>query len=634
MILALNNICKSFGTTTILENVSFHIENKEKIAITGVNGAGKSTLFKIITNEISHDSGEVIMPKDTTVGYFSQTLELDSDKTIYAELLTVFEPLMQLEKKLRDMESKMAELSGDEYTAFMDSYSALSHEFEQKHGYEYQSRLRGVIKGLGFSEEEREQPISELSGGQKTRVALGKLLLAQPDILLLDEPTNHLDIEMIEWLESYLTGYDGSIIIISHDRYFLDKVATKVIEIENRKAKIYFGNYTYYIEKKAIDREIEYRHYLNQQREIKHEEEVIKKLKEFNREKSIKRAESREKMLERVERVDAPENLPDKMRLEIKPEKESGNDVLSVNELSMAFDGQQLFENISFEIKKGEKTALIGPNGIGKTTLFRIIMDRLEPVSGTHKLGSNVYIGYYDQEQADLNMNKTIFQEISDAYPTLNNTKIRNVLAAFVFTGDDVFKTIGTLSGGEKGRVALAKIMLSNANFLILDEPTNHLDTNSKEILEKVLREYTGTVLYISHDRYFINSTAQKIIELNKTGATTYLGNYDYYIEKKSAAEEESKEVAQKAVTSTKMDWQKQKEANAIARKKENAVKKIEADIEETETKIAELDELLGNEEISSDVVKLRETYEEKEKLEEVLAELYEKWEEASAELQ
>ncbi len=628
MILALNNVSKAFGTDVILKNISFHIEEKEKLAIVGVNGAGKSTLFKIITGELSLDSGEVIMPKSATMGYFSQSLEIDSSKTIYGELLTVFEPIMLMEQQLRDMEAQMSHKSGDQLEKLMEKYSELSHKMEEMDGYSYQSRLRGVIKGLGFSDEESSQTINQLSGGQKTRVALGKILLKAPDILLLDEPTNHLDIDSLRWLEDFLRSYKGAVVIISHDRYFLDKVVGKVIEIENKKAKEYFGNYSYYAEKKIVDREIEYHRYINQQKEIKHQEDVIKKLREFNREKSIKRAESREKMLDKVERIEAPENLPDKMRLEIKPVKESGNDVLSVDNVSMAFDGVPLFDNISFDIKKGEKTALIGPNGIGKTTLFKIILSRLEAKGGSVKLGSNVVIGYYDQEQSDLNLNKTIFDEISDAYPDLTITQIRNVLAAFVFTGDDVFKTIGSLSGGEKGRVALAKIMLSNANFLILDEPTNHLDINSKEILEQAIQCYTGTVLYISHDRYFINSTATKIVELNKDKATIYLGNYDYYTEKLKENEIVKTEEVKSIETETKLDWKKQKEIQAQQRKKDNRIKKIEKEIEETENKIDELDNLLATEEVYTNSMRSREIYEEKESLEEKLMELYEKFEE------
>ncbi len=630
MILALNNVSKAFGADPILEKISFHIEEKEKVGIVGVNGAGKSTLFKLITGELLADQGEVIMPKTATLGYFSQNLEIDSQNTVYEELKTVFEPVMVIEEQLREMESRMSELSGEEYDMLMSRYAELSHKMEDMEGYSYESRLRGVIKGLGFSDEEKEQPIHELSGGQKTRIALGKLLLLQPDILLLDEPTNHLDIESVQWLEDYLKGYKGALLIITHDRYFMDKVVGKVIEIENRRATVYFGNYSHYAEKKAADRKALMHRYINQQREIKKQEEAIKTLRSFNREKSVKRARSKEKNLEKMERIEAPDSLPDNMRFSIKPKKESGNDVLSVNDISMAFDGQTLFENVSFEIKKGEKVALIGPNGIGKTTLFRIILGRLDAVRGDHKLGANVVIGYYDQEQEDLDLNKTIFDEISDEYPELTVTEIRNLLAAFVFTGDDVFKTIENLSGGEKGRVALAKIMLSNANFLILDEPTNHLDINSKEILEQALRSYEGTVLYISHDRYFINATAEKIIELNRDKAVTYMGNYNYYIEKKTDSRET---VAENITVETenKLDWRKQKELQAQQRKKENAMKRLEKDIASTEEKIDELTELLDTKEVYTDSVRSREVYEEKEALEERLMKMYEEWEELTS---
>jgi ATP-binding cassette subfamily F protein 3 len=500
-------------------------------------------------------------------------------------------------------------------------------------GYGYQSRLRGVIKGLGFTSDEAYQHINELSGGQKTRVALGKLLLSSPDILLLDEPTNHLDIGSLQWLEDFIRAYKGCVIIVSHDRYFLDKTVTKILEIENRKSRLYLGNYSDYAVKKAVDREIELKHYENNQREIKRQEEVIRKLKSYNREKSIKRAESREKALDKMEKLDTPESLPDKMRLEITPLHESGNDVLTVTELAKAFDGKELFKNISFDIKRGDKVALIGPNGIGKTTLFRIILDKLEADSGTHRLGTGVIVGYYDQEHATLNPDKTIYDEISDAYPDLKTTAIRNVLAAFVFTGDDVFKKISTLSGGEKGRVSLAKIMLSNANFLVLDEPTNHLDLNSKEILENALSSYKGTVLYISHDRYFINATAERIVELTPTGANTYLGNYDFYLERQAQTQEELKETETVADTESKQDWQKQKQEQAAKRKIENLVKKLEEDIATLEDKIDKLNAQLELPEVFTDAGKAKAVFEEKQQAEEELAKLYEDWEENSAKL-
>ncbi|MBR1737599.1 MAG: ABC-F family ATP-binding cassette domain-containing protein, partial [Firmicutes bacterium] len=559
-------------------------------------------------------------------GYFSQSLEIDSSKTIYEELLTVFNDIIEIEAKMRSLESEMSALKGSELEKVMQEYSDLSHELEQRNGFEYQCRIRGVIKGLGFGDDDFYKPINTLSGGQKTRIALGRLLLSSPDLLLLDEPTNHLDIESIQWLEDYLNGYPNSIIVISHDRYFLNKVTKKTIEIENGKSTVYFGNYSHYIEQKQIERDIQQKHYINQQKEIKHQQQVIDKLRSFIRVKSIKRAESREKQLEKMERAEAPENLPDKMRLIFKPARESGNDVLTVNGVSKSFDGRQLFENISFEVKKGEKVALVGANGIGKTTLFRIIMSRLMPDSGKSTLGANVFVGYYDQEQEDLDLSKTIFDEISDTYPNLSNLEIRNALAAFVFTGDDVFKTVSTLSGGEKGRVMLAKIMLGNANFLILDEPTNHLDLNSKEILEKAINAYEGTVLYISHDRYFINSTATRLLEITPNGINNYLGNYDFYIESlKTPVSIETETVVE---TQNMQDWKRQKEEQAAKRKIETKIKKIEKEIAETEEAIKECDELLSKEEVYSSAAKSAETYNKKTAFEEKLMELYEQWEE------
>jgi len=629
MILACNNIKKSYGANTVIENISFNIEEKEKAAIVGVNGAGKSTLFKIITGEINFDNGNIIIPKDIEMGYFSQNIEIDSNKTIYEEMLTVFEYIINIENNMRIIEQKMSFSKNEELENLMLQYSSLSHKLEESDGYQYKSRIKGVIKGLGFKDNEFNQPINQLSGGEKTRVALGKLLLKSPKLLLLDEPTNHLDIDSIQWLEDFLRSYTNSVIIISHDRYFLDKIVTKVIEIENKKSSVYFGNYSYYANKKKVDREIELKHYINQQKEIKKQEEAIKKLRSFNREKFIKRAESKEKALNKMELVNKPESLPDKINFELKPKIESGNDVLTVSELEKSFDNEILFKNVSFEIKKGEKAALIGPNGVGKTTLFRIILDKIKSDSGTIKLGTGVTIGYYDQEHQNLDDEKTIFDEISDAFPKLTNTEIRNVLAAFVFTGDDVFKKISSLSGGEKGRVSLAKIMLSNANFLILDEPTNHLDINSKEILENALRKYKGTYLYISHDRYFINNTAQKIFELNKNGMNIYLGNYDYYMEKIQQRKVENKDEDNILETDSenKLDWKKQKEKQSQQRKKENQIKKIEYEIEILEQKINELNEKSTLEEIYTNPFKSKEIFDEKNACDKKLSELYSKWE-------
>lgn len=638
MILACKDISKSYGTNIILDKISFNLEEKEKAAIVGVNGAGKTTLFKILTENISHDEGEIYIPKGTTIGYLEQNIDIRSEKTIYEEMLDVFEPIFMLEEKLRTMENKMSDVVPADYSSFMEQYSRLQHEFEESDGYSYKSRINGVLKGLGFSEEEYSQHVFTLSGGQKTRVFLGKLLLMKPDLLFLDEPTNHLDIESIQWLEDFLRGYNGSVLIISHDRYFLDRTVTKIIDIENRHSTVYNGNYSFFVKQKDALRNTQLKQYEQQQHEIKRQEEVIKTLRQFNREKSIKRAESREKALNRMDKLDKPESQPDKMHFRLTPKIQSGNDVLSVENLSMAFGDNKLFSSVSFEIKRGEKVAIIGPNGIGKSTLFKIILDELKQTEGKTMLGVNVNPGYYDQEHHELDDKNTVFDEIHNAYPNMTNGEIRNILAAFVFTGDDVFKTIGSLSGGEKGRVSLAKIMLSKSNFLILDEPTNHLDMYSKEILEDAINSYDGTVLYISHDRYFIDKTAERTIELSKDGVTQYLGNYSYYLEKKN----EKARLAQldtenlktteintvNTISDSKADWLLQKEEQAKARKKANEIKKVEDDIESVENRVSELNDLLFSTEINSDSEKLKKLYEEKTSLDKILEQLYEKWEE------
>ena len=637
MILSCKDITKSYGTDIILKKINFNLEEHEKAAVVGVNGAGKTTLFKIITDNLSYDDGQLYIPKNTTIGYLEQNVDIRSEKTIYEEMLSVFESIFELEEKLHSMERKMSSLSDSEYSSFMEQYARFQHEFEESDGYSCKSRINGVLKGLGFTEDEYSQQVCTLSGGQKTRVFLGKLLLMKPDILLLDEPTNHLDIDSIQWLEDFLKSYSGACLIISHDRYFLDRTVSKIIDIENGKSSVYNGNYSFFIKQKDSVRAAQLKQYANQQREIRHQEEVIKTLRQFNREKSIKRAESREKALERMEKMERPENLPEKMHLRLTPQIQSGNDVLSVEDLSMSFGNNRLFSNVSFEIKRGEKVAIIGPNGIGKSTLFKIILNELKPDFGKVVLGVNVNPGYYDQEHHELDDKNTIFDEIHNAYPNMTNGEIRNVLASFVFTEDDVFKTIGTLSGGEKGRVSLAKIMLSKSNFLILDEPTNHLDMYSKEILEDAINNYDGTVLYISHDRYFIDKTAERTLELSRDGITQYLGNYSYCMEKKAEKariEELSKENSKTPVQSasvhsdSKTDWLAQKEEQAKARKKANDIKKVEDEIENTENLIKSLEEKLFDPEISADSGKVKELYEEKVSLEEKLEELYEKWEE------
>lgn len=643
MILSCNNITKTFGTDAILSDCSFHIEEREKAAIVGPNGAGKSTLLKIIMGRLPADDGAVTISKDKTLGYLAQHQNLSSDGTIYDELLSVKKDIIALEEKIRETEQQMKNATGEQLDTLLDQYTKMNHQFELENGYAYQSEIVGVLKGLGFTEDDFSLPVNTLSGGQKTRVALGKLLLSKPDIILLDEPTNHLDMESIRWLENYLLGYNGSVIIVAHDRYFLDRIVTKIIEIENTHVTVFSGNYTAYADKKKILRNMQLKEYLNQQREIKHQQEVITKLKQFNREKSIKRAESREKMLDKLEVVDKPAEINDKMNIELNPSVISGNDVLSVSHLSKAFDDNTLFTDISFDIKRGERVALIGNNGTGKTTILKIINDILPADSGEIKLGSKVTIGYYDQEHHVLDPDKTLFDELQDAYPDLNNTQIRNTLAAFLFTNDDVFKYIRDLSGGERGRVSLAKLMLSNANFLILDEPTNHLDMVSKEILENALNSYTGTVLYVSHDRYFINTTATRIIELVGQTTVNYIGNYDYYIEKKdaltaaalagkpadsSSAVSAAQKNAQKE--SAKADWKQSKEEQALLKKKKNELKKTEERITVIEDRLKAIEEESALPEVCTDTARLLELHKESTKLSEELDALYEKWEELS----
>lgn len=659
MILSCNNISKAFGSDVILDQVSFHIEEHEKAAIVGINGAGKTTLLKIIIGELPPDTGDVVISRGKTLGYLTQHQELESSRTIYDEVLEIKRPLIQMEARIRELEQRMRDASGQELESMLSEYSRLNHQFELENGYAYQSEVTGVLKGLGFTEEEFQKKVTTLSGGQKTRVSLGKLLLSNPDIILLDEPTNHLDMESIAWLENYLLNYKGSVIIVAHDRYFLNRVVKKVVELEHGRSQVYEGNYDAYSQKRAMIRQAKMKAYLNQQQVIKHQQEVIAKLKSFNREKSIKRAESREKLLAKIEVLDKPTEINDAMSITLEPWTESGNDVLTIRSLSKAFGPLSLFSHVDMDIKRGERIAIIGNNGTGKSTLLKIIMDMLPADTGEIRPGSKVHVGYYDQEQQVLHPEKTIFDEIQDDYPNMDNTRVRNVLAAFLFTGDDVFKRISDLSGGERGRVSLAKLMLSEANFLILDEPTNHLDITSKEILEDALIHYTGTVLYVSHDRYFINKTATRILELTGQTFINYLGNYDYYLEKKEeltrvytgqdgssiqhkkaagplsgltassspSSPPSNPAAASGAETPGKLDWKAQREEQARIRKRQNDLKKTEEQIQQLENRNGEIDALLTQEEVYTNVSRLMELNREKEEIEGKLEALFEVWE-------
>lgn len=644
MILSCQNITKSFADTTILSDISFQINEGEKVALIGINGCGKSTLLKIIQQELSPTSGQVILKKDISVGYLAQNPSHNSNKTIYEEVLSVKQDIIDAEAQIRDYEIMMKNASPEELDNLYKQYNNALHSFESRNGYAYKSEITGVLNGLGFTQEDYDRPINSLSGGQKTRVALGKILLENPDLLILDEPTNHLDIDSITWLEGFLSSYKGAVLIVAHDRYFLDKIVTKVIGIENTKINVYQGNYSEFAKKLAHIRESKLREYLNQQQEIKHQEAVIEKLRSFNREKSIKRAESREKLLSKMTLVDKPVNINDKMKISFSTQVESGNDVLSVKGLSKTFGNNTLFSDLSFDIKKKERVAIIGGNGTGKTTILKIINQLLDANEGEITYGSNVSIAYYDQEHQVLNEDNTLFEEISDAYPSMDNTHIRNVLASFLFTNDDVFKKISSLSGGEKGRLSLAKLMLSNANLLILDEPTNHLDITSKEILEEALVNYEGTVLYVSHDRYFVNKTATRILSLTGKKIISYPGNYDFYIENKAHYEDvylHGKGFTKVSGTTSSLtastdnskksdgllDWEAAKQQKAILRKRQNEIKKIEDEIDSLETRNMELDELMAQPQTAANLEKLLPLSKEKEANEERLLLLMEQWE-------
>lgn len=650
MLLQISNISKSFDGTDILSDCSFHIEENEKCALVGSNGTGKSTMLKIIAGRIAPDSGSISLKNGADIGYLAQQDAVDTGNTIIGELTLVKQSLIDEEAAIRQLEKDMKDATGSELEEMMDKYSRLTHHFEMNDGFSVRSEINGMIRGLGFAEEDKERSISTLSGGQKTRVALAKLLLKKPSLIMLDEPTNHLDLRSIEWLEGFLQSYKGAVLIVAHDRYFLDRIVTKVFEIENGKLSVFTGDYSTYAARKKELRDTQMKAYLNQQAEIAHQEQVIDKLKSFNREKSIKRAESREKMLDKIERLDKPADTDDAMKLKITPSIISGRDVLSVSELSKGYDGMKLFEGVSFDIRRGERVAVIGDNGTGKTTLLKIITGNLEADNGSFRLGVNVKPGYYDQEHQVLHPDKTLFREISDDFPAMDNTKIRNTLAAFLFYGDDVFKQVSALSGGERGRLSLAKLMLGNANFLILDEPTNHLDITSKEILENALNEYEGTVLYVSHDRYFINRTATRILALEGGTFTGYPGNYDYYLEKRgvigsydrpggsasssadTGAGASAASSAGSGVSESKLSWQEQKAQEAEKRKRQNRIKKAEEEISRIEERIDEINNEMADPAISTDVEKLTALSKEADELGTTLERLYEEWDSLQSE--
>lgn len=631
IILSTKEIQKSYGIDMIIKEASFTLQEKDKVGVVGVNGAGKSTLFKIIAGIEDRDKGDLYIGKNISIGYMSQFLDFESDTTLWQEMLKVFSDIKEMEEKMKHLEKEISTIKPgtekDRMDSLMKAYSYLQQEYENSEGFAYESKIRGVLKGLGFSPEDYDKKVALLSGGQKTRVALGKVLLEKRDILLLDEPTNYLDIEAVEWLEGFLKDYKGALMIISHDRYLLDNVTNRTFEVENGKLTEYEGNYSYYVAKKQELREQLLKEYENQQKEIARQEAIIARYRQYNREKSIKQAESREKLLEKMEKIDKPEALPQKAHFKFEPKFRSGNDVLKLENVSKAFN-RPLFSNLHLEIKRGDKVALLGPNGIGKTTLLKIIAGKLRPDEGAIRYGTSVFTAYYDQEQESLDNGKMIIDEVWDVYPELNETAIRNALAAFLFQGEDVFKEISVLSGGEKSRIALLRLMLSKANFLLLDEPTNHLDMESKGVLEEALSGYTGTVLFISHDRYFINKVATKVVELTAQGAIVYDGGYSYYLMKRNLFknnEDKYKDNDEKA-SDIKNDWLKQKEEKAKERRQQKRIETIEREIGEAEARIKEIDQLLTQPEIYSDHIKCNELSQEKEKLAKKTDDLFEEW--------
>ena len=634
IILSCKDICKSYGIRDVLKDITFSINDGDKVGIIGSNGEGKSTLFKIITKELSQDSGEIFIDKNRTIGYLTQHVDLDMENTIYDEMNLVFKDLLDIEEKLHILEEKMAEPYTEENAASHEKaikdYTTLQDLYSHKGGYTYKGEISRVLKGLGFIEDDFNNIINTLSGGQKTRVALCKLLLKKPDIILLDEPTNHLDLEAIEWLEEYLKNYKGTVLIISHDRFFLDAVTNNTFEVINGHVNCYNVPYTKYIEQRKKNYETQLKAYNLQQAEIKRQEAIIEKFRSFNREKSIRAAESREKVLDKMEKLDAPDREKDASKINFETSVKSGHDVLHIEELSKSYDDKTLFNGLSLDLKRGEKVALIGENGGGKTTLFNIVLGNIKSDAGKVLLGTNVNLGYYDQEQSNLNLDKTIIDEIWDEFPNLTTTKLRGYLASFLFTGDDVFKVINTLSGGEKCRINLLKLMISKSNFLLLDEPTNHLDIMSREALEDALLTYDGTLMVISHDRYFLNKVVNRILELNKNGINEYLGNYSYYQEKKINPNrfEAMEEIAKgKTKTQIKEEKRKKKELEKEEKAMKLRFKKLEDEIAKEENNLLALQEKLCLEEVYSNPVESEKISKEIKTLEDKISSLYEEWE-------
>lgn len=629
IVLSCTSISKAYVVDTILKDISFAVEDGDKIGLIGLNGSGKTTLFNILSGEIEKDSGDIYIQKNLKIGYLKQHIDFNSEETIFNECLKVFEPLIEMEKKLRSLEEDISKTSENgetkELELLMKEYSRLLEEFNDKNGYGFKSEIKGVLKGLGFEDEDMDKRINILSGGQKARLSLAKLLLEKPDLLLLDEPTNHLDIDAIGWLEEFLKDYKGAIIVISHDRYFLDSVVNRIFHLENHSLKVYNTNFTGYMKQRKIELDIMKKEYENQQKEIKRQEEIIKRFSNYGGQRYIKQAQSRQKLLDKMKTVQEPPKESKKFKLTFEPKILSGRQVLNVEKLGKSFGNYHLLKDISFNIYRGEKVGLIGPNGIGKTTLFKMILKEIPYDEGNIILGHGVNIGYFDQEQSKLNLNKTVIDEIWDENPTFDHFTIRSLLGRFLFIGDDIFKEIEELSGGERNRLSLLKMMLSNANFLLMDEPTNHLDIDSKEVLEEALIDYKGTLLVISHDRYFLNRVTNKILELTKDGIKEYLGNYDYYLEKKKEAIIEEEE-EYKTKTQIKLEKKKEKEILMLEKKRKKEIQDLEKSIEEYENKINNLDEELCNPKLYDEPERILELTKEREQIKLDLDSLYEKW--------